>query len=133
MRTARCIPHLSYATADTAARRGAKILHPDCIRPAMRGGFAVRVLDSFHPEASGTEISGAATEDGGFAAVAATAGPDGSVEVSLVGTRAGVGAPDIAALLGSEAVQGEGYIAATVAAEAADEAMRLLHLKYIEQ
>ena len=133
VRTARCIPHLSYATADTAARRGAKILHPDCIRPAMRGGFAVRVLDSFHPEASGTEISGAATEDGGFAAVAATAGPDGSVEVSLVGTRAGVGAPDIAALLGSEAVQGEGYIAATVAAEAADEAMRLLHLKYIEQ
>lgn len=131
--TARCIPAMSYDTADTAARRGAKILHPDCIRPAMRGGFAVRVLDSFHPEAHGTMISPAAEAADGFVAVASTATTDGTVEVSIIGERIGFGPADVSSLLGCDAVQGRGYIAATVAADFADEAMRLLHKTFIEQ
>lgn len=130
--TARCIPGMSYATADTAARRGAKILHPDCIRPAMRGGFAVRVLDSFHPEASGTEISPTATQAQGFVAVASTVTPAGTVEVSLIGNHEGVGTAEVAALLGCDAMQGDGFIYATVDAGFADEAMRMLHNAFIE-
>lgn len=130
---ARCIPRMSYATADTAARRGAKILHPDCIRPAMRAGFSVRVLDSFHPEASGTEIGLVATAAPGFVAVASTATDSGSVEVSIIGRRDDVGTAEVAALLGCDAVQGDGYIVATVDAEFADKAMRILHNAFIEQ
>lgn len=44
-----CIPELSYELADTAARLGAKILHPDCVQPAKRAGYSLRVLDSFTP------------------------------------------------------------------------------------
>lgn len=69
VRGAHRIPAMSYAQANTAARCGAKILHPDCIVPAMRSGFAVRVLDSFHPEEAGTCISDIADADG-FVAVA---------------------------------------------------------------
>lgn len=55
------VPRLSFAEALVLARAGAKILHPDCILPAMRAGVAVKLLNTLVPEAPGTTI-GADTE-----------------------------------------------------------------------
>lgn len=84
VKDARCIPTLSYLLADTAARCGAKILHPDCVVPARRAGIEVKVLDSFHPQAGGTSI-GPFENTGGFVAVAALEDSD-TATVSLIGT-----------------------------------------------
>ncbi len=85
VKNARCIPTLSYVLADTAARCGAKILHPDCVLPARRAGFRIKVLDSFHPQAGGTAI-GPFEDTGGFVAVAATESGNEAV-VSIIGRR----------------------------------------------
>lgn len=69
---ARRIPRMSYEQASLAARCGAKILHPDCVQPVQRAGVSLRVLDSFHPDAPGTEIGPDAAESAdGYFAVAA--------------------------------------------------------------
>lgn len=129
---ARCIPTLSYSLADTAARLGAKILHPDCVRPVMRTGCRLRVLDSFHPQAPGTLIHDAC-DAAGFVAVACTA--DGATaRVSIIGNRPDVSASDVSELLGgAPATAGADHITATVDAADADEAVRTIHKYFIEQ
>ncbi len=125
--TARCIPALSYDQADTAARCGAKILHPDCVLPARRSGLKIRVLDSFHPEAAGTTIGDFATAPG-FVAVAALERGENAV-VSLVGRE---GDDDctrvLAALPGAAEVSATGAcVQATVSLAECTAAMNSLH------
>lgn len=127
---ARCIPRMSYAQADMAARLGAKILHSDCIVPAQRCGAEVRVLDSFHPEAAGTVV-GPFADAPGFIAVAASAD-----HVGIVGHDAAVAAADIARALGplaaAEPEIHAGHTRVSVQPGQAVEAMRIIHHEFIE-
>lgn len=54
--TAKNIPVLSYREASEMAFFGAKVLHPRTIRPAVEAKIPVRVLNTFHPEKTGTLI-----------------------------------------------------------------------------
>jgi aspartate kinase len=54
---ARTIPHLSYIEVGEMAYFGAKVLHPQAIRPAKRAGIPVRILNTFEPEHPGTLIT----------------------------------------------------------------------------
>lgn len=53
---AEALPVVSFATAGRLAMCGAKVLHPRSVAPAARYGFELRVVNSFHPERSGTVI-----------------------------------------------------------------------------
>ncbi|MGQ9501311.1 MAG: aspartate kinase [Anaerolineae bacterium] len=54
---ARTIPHLSYIEVGEMAYFGAKVLHPQAIRPARRANIPVRILNTFEPEHPGTLIT----------------------------------------------------------------------------
>ncbi len=54
---ARTIPYLSYIEVGEMAYFGAKVLHPQAIRPARRAGIPVRILNTFEPEHPGTLIT----------------------------------------------------------------------------
>jgi aspartokinase/homoserine dehydrogenase 1 len=58
---ARTIPSLSYSEVGEMAYFGAKVLHPQAIRPAKQTGIPVRILNTFKPDDPGTLVSG----DGG--------------------------------------------------------------------
>lgn len=47
---------LSYKKAQMIALQGAKVLHPQTIRPAFQAAIPVRVLNIFHPKNTGTLI-----------------------------------------------------------------------------
>ena len=73
--TAVVLPVLSFESAQTLARFGAKILHPRAIAPAAARGIPVHVLNSFRPEAPGTRIGPTpAVGSGAVSAVSAHAG-----------------------------------------------------------
>lgn len=55
--TARPIPSLSYSEIRELALYGAKVLHPDTIKPAIDAGIAVAVLNTFRPDDEGTMIT----------------------------------------------------------------------------
>jgi aspartate kinase len=54
---ARTVPHLSYAEVGEMAYFGAKVLHPQAIRPARRSAIPVRILNTFQPDHPGTTIT----------------------------------------------------------------------------
>lgn len=54
---ARTIPHLSYAEVGEMAYFGAKVLHPQAIRPVRRSAVPVRILNTFEPDHPGTLIT----------------------------------------------------------------------------
>ncbi len=54
---ARTIPSLSYYEVGEMAYFGAKVLHPQAIRPAKQIGIPVRILNTFEPDHPGTLIS----------------------------------------------------------------------------
>lgn len=54
---ARAVPRMSFAQASELAYFGAKVLHPDTIRPAVDKGIPVRVLNTFQPHDSGTLLT----------------------------------------------------------------------------
>lgn len=47
---------LSYAEAGELAYFGAKVLHPKTIKPAVKKSIPVRILNTFNPQAPGTQI-----------------------------------------------------------------------------
>jgi len=53
---ARPIDRLSFVEASELAFYGARVLHPDCLTPAVRRGIPVRVLNSMDPAAAGTVV-----------------------------------------------------------------------------
>lgn len=60
---ARPIPSMGFDEVRDLALYGAKVLHPDTIRPAVMSGIPVHVLNTFDPEAGGTVITAAAPRD----------------------------------------------------------------------
>jgi aspartate kinase len=54
---ARTIPCLSYSEVSEMAYFGAKVLHPQAIRPARNREIPVRILNTFNPDHPGTYIS----------------------------------------------------------------------------
>lgn len=54
---ARAVPTMSFAEAGELAYFGAKVLHPDTIRPAIEKGIPVRVLNTFRPQDGGTLLT----------------------------------------------------------------------------
>jgi aspartate kinase len=53
---ARTLTELSYAEAADLAYYGADVLHPKTIRPVIRSGIPLRILNSFNPSHPGTLI-----------------------------------------------------------------------------
>jgi len=78
---ARSVPAMSFAEAGELAYFGAKVLHPDTIRPAVEKGIPVRVLNTFHPDESGTLLMRHIDNPGG--GIRAVAVKKGCVLVSL--------------------------------------------------
>lgn len=54
---ARPVPSLSFGEIRELALYGAKVLHPDAIKPAIDDGIPVRVLNTFKPDDAGTVIT----------------------------------------------------------------------------
>jgi aspartate kinase len=55
---ARIIPALSYSEMRLLSACGAKVLHPDTIKPVADMGIPLRVRNSFNPDGPGTIIQG---------------------------------------------------------------------------
>jgi aspartate kinase len=53
---ARALPSVTFDEAAELAYFGAKVLHPETIRPAIERGIPVRILNSLRPQAPGTLI-----------------------------------------------------------------------------
>ncbi|HTE22388.1 MAG TPA: aspartate kinase [Candidatus Limnocylindria bacterium] len=64
------LERLSFREASELAAFGAKILHPKTIKPAVRTGIPVRILNTFRPAAAGTVITEEASGPGGVTAIA---------------------------------------------------------------
>jgi len=56
---ARMLPEISYNEAAELAYFGAKVLHPNTLRPVTAAGVPVWIRNSFEPEKPGTKISAA--------------------------------------------------------------------------
>jgi bifunctional aspartokinase / homoserine dehydrogenase 1 len=54
---ARTIPRLSYSEVGEMAYFGAKVLHPQAMRPARQINIPIRILNTFEPDHPGTLIS----------------------------------------------------------------------------
>lgn len=53
----RTVPEMSFEEASTLAFFGAKVLHPDTVRPAVEKRIPVRVLNTFQPLDAGTLLT----------------------------------------------------------------------------
>ncbi|HXV77914.1 MAG TPA: aspartate kinase [Candidatus Polarisedimenticolaceae bacterium] len=73
---ARPIERLSFAEATELAFYGARVLHPDCLAPAVRRGIPLRIRNSLRPAAPGTVVVGEvdSTEPERVVSVASRAG-----------------------------------------------------------
>lgn len=56
VKRAKSLPVVSFREAAELATFGARILHPRTIRPAIKMGIPVRVLNTFNPKGIGTKI-----------------------------------------------------------------------------
>jgi len=50
------IPEISYADMRRRALNGARVLHPDCLKPVARAGIPTRICRTRDPEAPGTRV-----------------------------------------------------------------------------
>jgi aspartate kinase len=62
---ARTIPQISYNEAAELAYFGAKVLHPNTLRPVSAAGVPVWIRNSFMPEQPGTRITARGVSNGG--------------------------------------------------------------------
>lgn len=81
----RPVAKLSFDEAAELAYFGAKILHPQSIRPAKDENIPVKLLNTMKPEAKGTTISEEADNSG--SAVKAIAAKDGIVAIKIKSGR----------------------------------------------
>src|SRR5271156_1044527 len=91
---ARMLPEISYNEAAELAYFGAKVLHPNTLRPVTAAGVPVWIRNSFKPEAPGTKITAKGNSSGG-GVKALTAIKD--VTMITVGGPGIVGLPDVLA------------------------------------
>src|SRR5580698_715521 len=62
---AQTIPEISYSEAAELAYFGAKVLHPNTLRPVTAAGVPVWIRNSFSPEKPGTRITSRGKSNGG--------------------------------------------------------------------
>src|ERR1700722_3964782 len=62
---AHTIPEISYSEAAELAYFGAKVLHPNTLRPVTAAGVPVWIRNSFAPEKPGTKITAVRSGNGG--------------------------------------------------------------------
>jgi aspartokinase/homoserine dehydrogenase 1 len=91
---AQTIPEISYNEAAELAYFGAKVLHPNTLRPVTAAGVPVWIRNSFKPENLGTKITAKGNSTGG-GVKALTAIKD--VTMVTVGGPGIVGLPDVLA------------------------------------
>jgi aspartate kinase len=91
---AQTIPEISYNEAAELAYFGAKVLHPNTLRPVTAAGVPVWIRNSFKPENPGTKITAKGMPTGG-GVKALTAIKD--VTLVTVGGPGIVGLPDVLA------------------------------------
>jgi aspartokinase/homoserine dehydrogenase 1 len=91
---ARTIPEISYNEAAELAYFGAKVLHPNTLRPVTAAGVPVWIRNSFAPDKPGTKITAEGMPTGG-GVKALTAIRD--VTLVTVGGPGIVGLPDVLA------------------------------------
>jgi len=91
---ARTLPEISYNEAAELAYFGAKVLHPNTLRPVTAAGVPVWIRNSFSPEKPGTKITAKGMPTGG-GVKALTAIRD--VTLVTVGGPGIVGLPDVLA------------------------------------
>ncbi|MCA9736383.1 MAG: aspartate kinase [Gemmatimonadetes bacterium] len=60
---ARTLPRVSFAEAEELAHLGARVIHPDAVRPAAERGISVRILDSRAPDAGDTLLDAVGEAD----------------------------------------------------------------------
>jgi aspartate kinase len=70
----RTLPRMSFKEAAELAYYGAKVIHPATIHPAVRASIPIRVLNTYRPEAAGTQILGGEAASRGVRAIASKAG-----------------------------------------------------------
>jgi aspartokinase/homoserine dehydrogenase 1 len=92
--SARTIPSLSYAEVGEMAYFGAKVLHPQAIRPARQTAIPVRILNTFEPDHPGTLIT--KNGNGSGQTVKAITAIKGLSMVTVEGTGM-IGVPGVAA------------------------------------
>ncbi len=92
--SARTIPSLSYAEVGEMAYFGAKVLHPQAIRPAKQTAIPVRILNTFEPDRPGTLIT--KNGNGSGQTVKAITAIKGLSMVTVEGTGM-IGVPGVAA------------------------------------
>ena len=90
---ARTIDEISYNEAAELAYFGAKVLHPNTLRPVTAAGVPVWIRNSFAPEQPGTKITARGSSNGGVKALTAIRG----VTLITVGGPGIVGLPDVLA------------------------------------
>jgi bifunctional aspartokinase / homoserine dehydrogenase 1 len=91
---ARTLAEISYNEAAELAYFGAKVLHPNTLRPVTAAGVPVWIRNSFAPEKTGTKITAAGVRNGG-GVKALTAIRE--VALITVGGPGIVGLPDVLA------------------------------------
>jgi bifunctional aspartokinase / homoserine dehydrogenase 1 len=90
---ARTIPEISYNEAAELAYFGAKVLHPNTLRPVLAAGVPVLIRNSFAPEKPGTRIIARGESNGGVKALTAIK----DVSLITVGGPGIVGLTDVLA------------------------------------
>jgi bifunctional aspartokinase / homoserine dehydrogenase 1 len=98
---ARTIPVLSYREVAEMAHFGAKVLHPKSIQPAIQGGIALRVCNTFNPGHPGTRLV-SEREANGHGTIKAVTAIRGLQLVTLAGTGM-LGVPGVAGRIFSAA------------------------------
>lgn len=70
----RTLPRMSFKEAAELAYYGAKVIHPATIHPAVRASIPIRVLNTYRPDAQGTQILGGEGASRGVRAIASKGG-----------------------------------------------------------
>lgn len=83
--SARTIPTISYEAAFCLAAHGAKVLYAPTVKPAMESNIAISILDTFHPQTSGTVIKALPKRGkGNWIGIASQKGADGKAVLCIV-------------------------------------------------
>ena len=90
---ARTLPEISYNEAAELAYFGAKVLHPNTLRPVTAAGVPVWIRNSFAPDHPGTQITARKQSNGGVKALTAIR----DVSMITVGGPGIVGLTDVLA------------------------------------
>ncbi|HSH02264.1 MAG TPA: aspartate kinase [Anaerolineae bacterium] len=91
------IQSLSFGEVTTLALAGAKVLHPETMRPCWQANIPLRIKDTFAPERTGTLIVNDVADDRRWRAVTSYRGGAEQAVVTLVGAGQGKEAAAVAA------------------------------------